>query len=233
MPKEHHNKMASIFKVALAATSPLPTMVYYFIGCIEEDAKFAHNCEIKAIEDEATAKIIENTSLGIESRTKGLLAVAHRRFGDPDYGMSQVKLLHMTIQDFITESNQVNSILENALDPAQDLSSHVCHAPLAFMKNNNKREDLEAMREIGLEIFYHASYVENILSRMWDSHPILDQAGNTFYGDGWQTRPPNIKDICSYAAYAAEYGKIEKWSRIILAYAYYLRHDLIVFGGLL
>jgi hypothetical protein len=202
IPKIYHCKTASTFKLAMTATSSLAAMVYYFVDCIEEDGNFALSCKRGAMPISEAKQIIHDMALRLDGWTKGLLEVVHHSRGGPDYTQSKVEFLHRTARDFIAESAHVDEMFAKVLDPEFDVSGLLCRGLLAFRKQSGQCED----RNIELAIFYHASNVSNILWRMANVNPILDEVAIGFYGSSWETRPTSVADMCKYAA---EYGLVE------------------------
>jgi hypothetical protein len=203
IPENDHPNTAATLKVIRSTTSALPAMVYYFVGCVKKEASFAFDCDIRPMSEGEAEPIIRDMEIAIDRWTKGLLEVVHGNPEELGYEMSHVDFLHRTVRDYIVESDEVDKIFEKSIDPKLDMSALLCHGLLAFMKKHPRRAELELMKKIGFEMFYQASFVQDVLWRMWNIHPALHEAGSVFYGPGWQTRPANAIDMCKYAA---EYG---------------------------
>lgn len=205
IPSIYRIKAAGVFQTAMIAPS-LPAVMHHFIDCVEEDANFAMDCHWSVMPRHEVVRIVKNMSLRLDGWTKGLLEVVHY-VSVPDYKLSKVEFLHRTVRDFIEESPDVRQLLKQFRNPHQDLSATLCHASLAFMKQDPKQDSQHLDYNFFMGVFYHASLVSDDEQRINSIHPVLDSAGLAMMEGRRDWRGTmSTRTMCEYAA---EYGLVD------------------------
>ena len=205
VPEIYRSKAVSTFKVAMAASTPLPAMTYYWIEEVGQDEMFAVEGEWKAIPEHETNDHILDTTLRLDGWTKGLLEVVHHRQNKPDYDYSMVYFIHRTVRDFIKQSENVRRMFKTYDTPSLHIDTVICHASLASLKFRSEKPEgnEEPVGGYSRLIFYHASLIPDDL---WGRHSIGAVIAQIRQTRGDASPDAQIRDYERITEYAAECG---------------------------
>jgi hypothetical protein len=204
IPSIYQSKAVNIFKIAMAATSSMPAMVYHYIDRAEETEGFPLGYPWIAASQDEVAASIQDTVLRLDGWTKGLLEVVHHRRAGPDFALSKVEFLHRTVRDFFEESKPIQDMFERHSNPEFDASGMICYGLLAFSKFHPQLKTEFTDYNVIMDIFYHTAMVSDDVWRVQYAHPVLDEAGRAIRvgKDDWK----NTTTANTMCEYAAEYG---------------------------
>jgi hypothetical protein len=155
VPDIYRVQLARSFYIAAAAGEPVLAMFYSFIDDVEENEEFATTLSENVLTTYEVRLRLEQLRRRLDGRSRGLLEIvgdlgerkSNNSYNNPDKGEQvdehvddyrflspKVDFLHRTVRDFIYDSPEVKSLIDQALNPKTDVLLHGCHAALALIK---------------------------------------------------------------------------------------------------